>query len=53
MDEVSLNKEQEIIIEPGCVKKEDFIAPLQKIYRRITKETLDYYEGFAKNQKLL
>ena len=35
------------------VKKEDFDHALKKILPRITKETIEYYDNFEKNTKLI
>jgi AAA family ATPase len=53
LDQSKLNSNEEIIIEPDCIKQEDFDVALEKITPRITQDTLDYYKNFKKNQKLL
>ena len=40
-------------LEHATVEKEDFLAALKKIRPRITKDTIEYYENFHKNAKLI
>jgi SpoVK/Ycf46/Vps4 family AAA+-type ATPase len=37
----------------GKVSKNDFLAALNKVLPRITKETLAYYDNFYKNRKAI
>lgn len=40
-------------LDHAKVEKEDFLLALKKLRPRINKETMDYYENFYKNSKLI